>query len=193
MLNIHLEQRGRRDHDRRVVGFTTNYAISAYHHWCCEFESRSGRVVLDTTLCDKVCQWLATVRWFSPGTPVSSTNKTDRHDITEILLKVALNTIKPALLGYNMFSGRLSKVENKKWMMLLIVCFFTCDCNTRYFIYLDLKHVSHPTEKLKPIIFILFLKHFAFSFIIIGYLFFGFFVCFCRNLEVKLWVIKLLH
>jgi hypothetical protein len=33
--------------------------------------------------------------WFSPDTPVSSTNKTDRHDITEILLKVALNTIKP--------------------------------------------------------------------------------------------------
>jgi hypothetical protein len=32
-------------------------------------------------------------RWFSLGTPVSSTNKTDCHDITEILLKVALNTI----------------------------------------------------------------------------------------------------
>jgi hypothetical protein len=30
----------------------------------------------------------------SPGPPVSSTNKTDRNDITEILLKVALNTIK---------------------------------------------------------------------------------------------------
>jgi hypothetical protein len=30
---------------------------------------------------------------FSLGTPVSSTNKTDHHDITEILLKVALNTI----------------------------------------------------------------------------------------------------
>jgi len=28
-----------------------------------------------------------------PGTPVSSMNKTDRHDITDILLKVALNTI----------------------------------------------------------------------------------------------------
>jgi len=41
---------------------------------------------------DKVCQWLAAGRWFSP---VSSTNKTDRHDITEILLKVALNTKKP--------------------------------------------------------------------------------------------------
>jgi hypothetical protein len=30
---------------------------------------------------------------FNPGTPHSSNNKTDRHDITEILLKVALNTI----------------------------------------------------------------------------------------------------
>jgi hypothetical protein len=32
--------------------------------------------------------------WFSPGTLASSTPKTGRHDITEILLKVALNTIK---------------------------------------------------------------------------------------------------
>ena len=47
-----------------------------------------------TTLCDKVCQWLAAGWWFSPGTPVSSTNKTDCHNIAEILLKVALNTIK---------------------------------------------------------------------------------------------------
>jgi hypothetical protein len=31
--------------------------------------------------------------FFSPGTPVSATNKTDCHDITEILLKVALSTI----------------------------------------------------------------------------------------------------
>jgi hypothetical protein len=33
-------------------------------------------------------------RWFSPGTPASSISKTGRHDIAEILLKVALNTIK---------------------------------------------------------------------------------------------------
>ena len=43
--------------------------------------------------CDKVCQRLATGWWFSLGIPVSSTNKTDHHDITEILLKMALNTI----------------------------------------------------------------------------------------------------
>ena len=55
------------------------------------------RGVLDTTLCDKVCQCLATGRWFSPLTPVSSTYKTDRHEITEILLKVALNTINHKL------------------------------------------------------------------------------------------------
>ena len=79
--------RGRRGRDRLVVGFITTCAISAYHHYWCECESRSWRGVLDTTLCDKVCQWLAAYLWFSPGTPVSSTNKAHRHDITEILLK----------------------------------------------------------------------------------------------------------
>jgi hypothetical protein len=37
-------------------------------------------------------QLLAHGQWFSPGTPASSTTKTGRHDIAEILLKVALNT-----------------------------------------------------------------------------------------------------
>jgi hypothetical protein len=46
-------------------------------------------------------------RWFSPSPPISSTNKTDHHDITEILLKVALNTIKQT---------------NKKTLFLLL-CF----------------------------------------------------------------------
>jgi len=35
--------------------------------------------------------------WLSPGTPVSSTNESDRHDIIEILLKVGLNTITVSL------------------------------------------------------------------------------------------------
>jgi hypothetical protein len=39
---------------------------------------------------DKVYQLLVHGWWFSPGTPVSSTAKTGRHDIAEILLKVAL-------------------------------------------------------------------------------------------------------
>jgi len=43
---------------------------------------------------DKVYQLLAHGRWFSPGTPASSTTKSGHHDIVEILLKVALNTKK---------------------------------------------------------------------------------------------------
>jgi hypothetical protein len=71
----HLEDN--RDRDRMVVGFTTASAINAYIHYNCEFEPRSWQGVLDTTLYDKVCQWLAAGQWFSPVTPVSSTNKTE--------------------------------------------------------------------------------------------------------------------
>ena len=46
-----------------VVGFTTTYAINGYHH--CKWV----RILIDmarcTTLCDQVCQWLATGLWFS--------------------------------------------------------------------------------------------------------------------------------
>ena len=45
------------------------------------------------TASDKAYQLLVHGRWFSPGTPASSITKTSRHDIAEILLKVALNTI----------------------------------------------------------------------------------------------------
>ena len=43
---------------------------------------------------DKVYQLLAHGRWFSPGASASSTTKTGRNDIAEILLKLALNTQK---------------------------------------------------------------------------------------------------
>jgi hypothetical protein len=42
------------------------------------------------TASDTVYQLLAHGWWFSPGTPASSTTKAGRHDIAEILLKVAL-------------------------------------------------------------------------------------------------------
>jgi hypothetical protein len=43
------------------------------------------RGVLDIALGDKVCHWLVTGQWFSPGTSVSSANKTDHDDYTELL------------------------------------------------------------------------------------------------------------
>ena len=42
---------------------------------------------------DKVYQLLAHGRWFYPGTSASSITKACGHDMTEILLKVALSTI----------------------------------------------------------------------------------------------------
>jgi hypothetical protein len=39
---------------------------------------------------DKVYQLLAHGRWFSPGIPAFSITKTGRHDMAELLLKVAL-------------------------------------------------------------------------------------------------------
>jgi hypothetical protein len=46
-------------------------------------------------------QLLAHGRWFSPGTPASSTTKTGRHDIAEILLKVALSTKNQSINNNN--------------------------------------------------------------------------------------------
>jgi hypothetical protein len=58
----------------KVRRFTTTCTISAYQNQC-EFKNCSWQGVLDITLCDKVCQWLAAGLWFSPVIPVSSTNK----------------------------------------------------------------------------------------------------------------------
>ena len=71
-----------------IYNYLFNQCLSPLTLWV-QIRLRQG--VLDTTLCDQVCQWLAAGLWFSPGTLVSSTNITDCHDIAEILLKVLLN------------------------------------------------------------------------------------------------------
>ena len=54
------------------IGTTLEYTQPITNIW----SLNSGQIV-----CDKVCQWLVACRWFYHGTTVSSTNKTDRHDI----------------------------------------------------------------------------------------------------------------
>jgi hypothetical protein len=54
--------------------------------------------------------------WFSPGTPVSPTNKPDRHDITAIFLKVALNAITLTLVN------NLVQIDNSKGLWYLFYC-----------------------------------------------------------------------
>ena len=94
-------------------GITITYAISAYHHWHC---------VLDTILCDKTCQWLPKGRWFSPSTTISSNNKTDRHDIIEILLKIAVNTKNPLTSPYTTARDNCSNVSMSSQCILPISC-----------------------------------------------------------------------
>jgi hypothetical protein len=78
-----------------------------------EFESRSCQGVLGSTLCDKslsvTCEgsvvfYIYIIQcsvncddYASACTPVSSYNKTDCHDITEILLKVEINIINQTI------------------------------------------------------------------------------------------------
>ena len=96
-----------------------------------------------TTLCDKVCQWLATGRWFSPGPPVYSTNKTDRHDIAEILLKVVLNTINQTNKQTNLccYPFFLSFYMNQVRCICMLLCHGRCFriyCSTQY----EKKHIK---------------------------------------------------
>jgi hypothetical protein len=110
-LPVHLFQT-KFDRSSKHVKYTT-CAISAYHHWGARVAQwvRSLDLTAHTSLSpirrgfaprfvsykkgctrlaaasDKVYQLLAQGRWFSPGTPASSTTKTGRHDIAGILLK----------------------------------------------------------------------------------------------------------
>ena len=59
------------------------------------------------TLCDKACHWFVVFSGYSGFLP----NKTDRHDITEILLKVALNTIILLVSKYHV-TDNCGKVQN---------------------------------------------------------------------------------
>ena len=71
--------------------------MQAYHQYAwvrarlCKLQKGCTRLAAAS---DKVYQLLAHGRWFSLGTPASSTTKTGRYDIAEILLKVALKTPK---------------------------------------------------------------------------------------------------
>ena len=86
--------------DRMVVGFTTSFAISVYHHWSCDFEYHSGEVYsiqhyVIEFFSDSDLRQVSGFLWalqFPPPT------KTDRHDITKIPLKVVLNTTTLTLL-----------------------------------------------------------------------------------------------
>jgi hypothetical protein len=114
-----------------VIGTTRiGNCISNYHMIMATTAPKLNGQIQDaryTTLCDKVCQRLATGRRFSLGPPVSSTNSTDRHDMAEILLKVVFNTIKQTsiichvLLYIKLYCSSMSKNRTTKYMLVIII------------------------------------------------------------------------
>ena len=84
---------------------------------------------------DKVCQLLAHGRWLSPGTPASSiTKKNGRHDIAEILLKVALNTKNQSIESFHNLTSwkHLTYLTDKMSMFCAFLIFSILgSCNSR--------------------------------------------------------------
>ena len=72
-----------------------------YKKWCTRLAAAS----------DKVYQLLAHGRCLSLGTPASSITNCGRHDIAEILLKVALNTIKIKIILVILHSSSISRAS----------------------------------------------------------------------------------
>jgi len=77
----------------------------------CKLQKRCTRLAAASA---KVYQLLAHGRWFSPGTPASSTTKTGRHDIAKILLKVALSTINQSINHESEKDGIVTTTNNKR-------------------------------------------------------------------------------
>ena len=101
IFNYIIEDRGRRGRDRMVhvqsVPIITKVMSSnPVHH---EVYSIQHYVM-------KFVSNLREGLWFSPGTPVSSTNKTDLRDFSEILLEGPLNTINQTIIEDMLSGGR---------------------------------------------------------------------------------------
>ena len=96
-----------------AVGFYTFLCNQYYHHWHCEFDSHSG----DTTLCDKVLQWLVADRWFSP--PIQLTATIYNRNIVGSGAKHH----KPnKLTGLNSPHLCACVRENETWFSIVICC-----------------------------------------------------------------------
>jgi len=83
-----------------TYSYVCNRFLSAINVWV--------RIPL-MAMCTRYKMWLATCRWFFQCTQVSFTNKTDRHDTTEIFLKVVLNTIT------------LTHLKCKSWLRFVLL------------------------------------------------------------------------
>ena len=66
--------------------------------WLCKLQKGCTRLAAES---DKAYQLLAHGRWFSLGTPASSTTKTGRHDIAENIVESGVKTPKIKIMLHN--------------------------------------------------------------------------------------------
>jgi hypothetical protein len=78
-------------HCLKITGTSVFIIVFNCRLWSVYAVTVSWRGVLDTTLCDKVCQCFATNLWFSSGYSGfrHQYNKSDCYDMTKICLKAA--------------------------------------------------------------------------------------------------------
>ena len=110
-------------HGSRILIYMCNMCLSPLTLWV---QIPFIRGILYATLCDTVCQQLATGRWYSPRTSIFSTNKTDHSNIIEILLKVVLNIITLTLTLDDIFSKEFYLDVFKCYAHLLWYLRFYC-------------------------------------------------------------------
>ena len=122
----------------QVVGSTSSYKPITNTAWVraqfCKLQKRCTRLAAAS---DKVYQLLAQGRWFSPGTPASPTTKTGRHDVAEILLKVALNTKIHSNSYYSCYilTDTLQRTRSESNISTIHIYFFV-NVNSRFSYYI---------------------------------------------------------
>ena len=134
----------------------TTYAISDYHHWCCEYKSHSGEVCSTQHYVIKFVSVLRQVVVFSVYS-VSSTNKTDSHDITKKIVESgikhhnlnSINTYNSKMRHISYLSSKASFSCNSfgwwHWFITLI-SFFTANLSKGYGVLMNLATKTRPVD-----------------------------------------------
>ena len=104
----------------KVVGFTSTYAIRAYHHWCCEFESWPAWGVQTTKQINKLVHFIFMKKWNHPSEKQQLRIKNNvfhrqtysTHHVINIKIKQNQHSVE-GLLHSNIFA--LSQWLSLKW------------------------------------------------------------------------------
>jgi hypothetical protein len=97
------------------------------HNWMKLKLKHKVHVILSMMHWSIIFAWLATGRWFSPGPPVSYTNKTDSHDLTEILccVKIKIDYAETKMSVKFEISRTCLAIDNKTCFKQFRIVYYT--------------------------------------------------------------------